>query len=193
MNTNREILGGELPWAEITSKGKSQARALGESLKEVEFDLYYTSDVIRTQQTARHFLEVQGKKLQPINRDCRITEKSNGDWEGLSKKKVLTPEVLKYYRNRNFAPGSTRLGESAQKVTDRICSWVLEKAKEHPNKRLIVFSHGYAIRCLTLAALGIDLSDGKLMKVDNTSVTVITSDGKSLSCTQRNDTSHLKK
>ena len=190
-NANRAAVGGEHPWVELTEKGKDQARALGAHLKGTEFDAYYTSDTVRTMQTLRYFCEGQDVKHLRFTRDHRVTEKSHGDWEGKLKKEVFTPEVLALKTKWDFKSGDKIKGDSAKEVTKRMTNWVKETAKKHPNERIIVFSHGYAIRCLATSALNLNWEAHQATTVGNTSVTVINSDGDQISCSKAYDSSHL--
>lgn len=190
---NRDIvyIGGESPWAELTNKGKDQARLLGNHLKQVKFDAYYTSDVIRTQQTARYFFESQGNIHQKIMRDRRLTEQSQGDWEGRLREEVYTPEI-KSKLGWTFVPGDLIKGESQQDVAKRMVSWIIEKTKKHPDQRVFVLSHGLAIRYLVAELFNYDRETAYKIPVDNTSVTIIRCEDDSFSCPVMNDTSHLK-
>lgn len=190
---NREAIRicGETPWAELTDKGKEQAKALGTHLKSLEFDAYYTSDVIRTQQTARYFFEARGTLYQRITRDHCLTEQSQGDWEGKIRTEIYTPEIKSQF-GWTFIPGDKIKGESQQQVAARMVCWIKEKANEHPNQRIAIFSHGLAIRYLVADLLNLNRKTAYTIPIDNTSLTVIRFEDNVFSCPILNDTFHLK-
>ena len=183
-------IGGESAWAELTDEGKDQARALGHYLKLIEFDAYYTSDVVRTQQTARYFFEAQGNIYQKIKRDHHLKEQSQGDWEGKLRASIYTPEI-KSQIHWTFIPGDEIKGESQQQVAERMVKWIKEKIKEHSNQRILVFSHGLSIRYLVVDLFNLNREMARTIPIHNTSLTVIRYENGVFSCPILNDTSHL--
>lgn len=190
---NKEAIriGGESAWAELTERGKDQARALGHHLKSIEFDAYYTSDVIRTQQTVRYFFEARGNIYQKITRDHNLTEQSQGDWEGRIRTEVYTSEI-KSQLGWTFVPGDKIKGESQQQVAERMVNWMKEKIKKHPSHRVCVFSHGLSIRYLVAELLNLNRETAYAIPIDNTSITIIRYDDNAFFCPILNDTSHLE-
>lgn len=190
---NKEAIriGGESAWAELTDRGKDQARALGNHLKSIKFDAYYTSDVIRTQQTARYFFEARENIYQKVTRDHLLTEQSQGDWEGRIRTEVYSPEI-KSQLGWAFIPGDRIKGESQQQVAERMVLWMKEKIKEHPNQLVFVFSHGLAIRYLVAEVLNLNRETAYTIPIDNTSITIIRCEDNTFSCPLLNDTSHLR-
>jgi broad specificity phosphatase PhoE len=183
-------------WAELTAKGKEQARLLGRRLKAIKFDHYYSSDIIRTQQTARYCLEAMGNLHQQIVRDKALVELTQGDWEGKPREEIYSRDIVKSMiaqDNWNFIPGDQIKGESQQQVASRMVTWINKKSLEHANKRILVFSHGLAIKYLLTELFDRERSTAFKIPIENTSLTIITHQKGQFSCSIENDISHLSK
>lgn len=190
MNTQKHIIGGDHPWAEITELGVRQAKAVGRRLQRIEFDAVYASDTVRTLQTARYFLNERGSLYPRILRDSRLKELYRGDWEGKVEREKYTPDVIATL-NWNFVPGDDELGESPRQVAQRMVDWVDEKRLEHPNQRILVFSHGFSIRCLLGELLNLDRDSVPNMSLRNASITILRFEDDAVTCPTLNDISHL--
>lgn len=193
-NQDKSKICGLSPWAELTPKGKEQAGAVGRRLKGVKFHAYYTSDVIRTQQTARYCFEAMGILHQNIVRDGAIIELSQGDWEGQPRIEIYQrPEVKAALLEDpwNFIPGDKIKGESQHMVAERMLSWMKTKISEHPRQRILVITHGLAIKFLYAELFDKDRSTAFEIPIDNTSITIIRYHEGTFSCPLMNCVSHL--
>jgi 2,3-bisphosphoglycerate-dependent phosphoglycerate mutase len=74
-------------WVDVplTEQGEAEARRAGELLRELRFDVAYTSSLIRAQETLRIIVEVAGFEGLPIIRDQALNERHYGDLQGLNK------------------------------------------------------------------------------------------------------------
>lgn len=191
VNREGNKIGGVSSWAEITDEGKEAARTAGRQFKSIPFDACYASDTIRTQQTARYFFEHYSNIYQRITLDPSLREKDQGDWTGRLRSEVYTPE-MKALINWNFVPGDTIKGESDAALAQRMVRWVKAKVQEHPNQRVIVFSHGLAIKYLVAELMDIDRKQAPLIPLDNMSLTVVKYRDGEFSVPVLNDSNHLK-
>ena len=78
----------------LTAKGIRMAKRLGYELRNLEFRAVYTSDLKRTQATAKYILQENQHKLPPIYRDPDLREMSFGQFEEAKNMKLI-PQALR--------------------------------------------------------------------------------------------------
>jgi 2,3-bisphosphoglycerate-dependent phosphoglycerate mutase len=109
-------------WRDIplAPKGFEEAKATGESLKDLHFDHAYTSALIRAQQTLEEILKVTNQN-PPITKDEALNERDYGDYTEKNKwdiqKEVGEEEFQKIRRSWDYPPPN---GESLKMVYDRV-------------------------------------------------------------------------
>lgn len=139
----------DIPLAE---DGIRLAQLTGEALKDISFDLCFSSPLCRARQTAELVL---GERMAsvPIIEDARIREIDCGVLEGVRFKdeqgRILSKEMALFFENPKHYPRPEN-GESFQDVCDRTREFWLEKTGD-PNlqgKRILIASHGCAVRAL---------------------------------------------
>jgi probable phosphoglycerate mutase len=144
----------------LTEVGESIAHEVGERLACEEFDLVLTSPRLR----ARHTAALIGHEDAEVDED--LVEWGYGDYEG-----ITTAEI------RETVPGWTIWshpvpgGESAEQVTERL-DRVVERAHAEAGRVLLV-GHGHALRALTARWLGLPVTDGRLLRLDTATVSVL--------------------
>lgn len=119
----------------LSVEGEERAKKLSEKKELKNIDVIYASNCVRTLQTAKYLMEKQNLN---VNIDERLDErrigKSNAD---------LYPDWFeRQYLDENF---KTEGGESQKEVRKRVEEVINEILKKHENKRIAVFTHGYAI------------------------------------------------
>jgi len=82
-------------WADspLTEQGIEVARYLGEGLKDIKFDAYYTSDAGRQRQTMQVILNQMGIKNYKINELQGLREVFYGGFEGGPNTKIVTDSM----------------------------------------------------------------------------------------------------
>jgi len=130
----------------LNETGLAQAAALAAQLNEQTFTAIYSSDLLRTRQTADALAKHTGL---PVQLDPRLREIHQGEWEGrLIHEVVLTqPEArLNALMNPDIprAPG----GESINQVTERVTAAAKDIVSRHPQEAVLVVSHGLSIAAL---------------------------------------------
>lgn len=137
----------EIPLAQ---EGIDLAKRTGEALKDVHFDLCFTSPLSRARDTARYVL---GGRDVPMITDERIRELDFGELEGCickdSQGNVTSPQMdaffhdpLHFLRPKN--------GENIQDILARTRDFWVEKTTDPAlaDKTILVSSHGCATRAL---------------------------------------------
>ena len=134
--------------ADLDEKGVRLAEITGEALKDVPFDICYTSPLIRARHTAEILLK--GREI-PIILEPRIMEIGFGEWEGLccapGRMEMPEEEFQKFYRDP-FHFGAPPGGESIRQVCERTADFYQEliHKKGFENKTVLVSTHGCASR-----------------------------------------------
>ncbi|MBE3589399.1 MAG: alpha-ribazole phosphatase [Firmicutes bacterium] len=173
----------------LNEEGREQARRLATRLAGVAFDAAYASDLSRAVETARILLE--GRDVE-LRLDPRLREMSYGRWEGLTAEEVQErfPEEWEAYRRDAVA---TRIagGESLEDVRRRVAAFAEDVLADAP-RRVLVVSHGAALKTLLFALVGLDLRLRGRFVLDNASLTILRAGGSSKPRVLRvNDVEHL--
>ena len=154
--------------SDLSSVGQAQIQALGQWMKNVPFDLIYSSDSLRAKQTAEAITQFSGHELQF---DQRLREKNLGVFEGLTSEDARErhPEVFRLFKTA----GSTYVideGESTQQLQDRALEIVNEIRIKHPEERVLLVTHGGFIRVVMKHSLGLSLETPTRFLIRNTGV-----------------------
>jgi broad specificity phosphatase PhoE len=144
----------------LTQKGEEAARELAPRLAGESFDLVLTSPMQRARRTAG----LAGFTDAEVDED--LVEWGYGDYEG-----ITTPEI------RESVPGWTVWthpspgGETREEVTKRL-DRVVARCREVPGDVLLV-GHGHTLRALAARWLGLPVTEGRLLKLDTGTVSVL--------------------
>ena len=120
--------------------GEKRAEILSKEQELQNIDIVYTSNCVRTLQTAKYLLDRQNLK---VNIDERFDERRPGK---PNEKDVLN-WYTKQYEEENYKAED---GESRKEVTKRMTEAFEEVINKNKGKRIAIFSHGYAITFLLL-------------------------------------------
>jgi len=152
----------------LSEVGRGQIQALGELLKNVSFDHIYSSDSLRTSQTAEAITQYSGHTLQF---DQRIREKNLGVFEGLTstEAKERHPEVYRLFKTAgaNYVIDE---GESTQQLLERALEFIEEIRLRHPQERVVMVTHGGVVRVLMKHALGLSIDAPTRFIIKNTGI-----------------------
>jgi len=154
--------------SDLSSVGQAQIQALGQRMKNVLFDLIYSSDSLRAIQTAEAITQFSGHELKI---DLRLREKNLGVFEGLTSEEARErhPEVFRLFKTA----GSKYVideGESTQQLQDRALEIVDEIRIKHPEERVLLVTHGGFIRVVMKHSLGLSLETPTRFLIRNTGV-----------------------
>ena len=154
--------------SDLSLVGQAQIQALGQWMKNVPFDLIYSSDSLRAKQTAEAIIQFSGHELKI---DLRLREKNLGVFEGLTSEEARErhPEVFRLFKTA----GSKYVideGESTQQLQDRALEIVDEIRIKHPEERVLLVTHGGFIRVVMKHSLGLSLETPTRFLIRNTGV-----------------------
>lgn len=174
----------------ITDNGFRQIAALQERFRDIPVDAVYSSDLYRTQTTARAIYLPQNL---PLHTDSRLREVHMGDWEDKPWGEVYRtqPEAIGLF-NRSDPTWRAPHGDSLGDLGIRVEQAITDIAAAHPQQTVAIFCHGTAIRQFLANVEGVAPADWcTLPHFDNTAVTALTYDDHAFTVQFRGDASHL--
>ncbi|MBC2857601.1 2,3-bisphosphoglycerate-dependent phosphoglycerate mutase [Stappia sp. 28M-7] len=151
----------------LTEKGIAEARSAGGKLRDLKlaFDIAFTSDLSRAQNTLKLILEELGQDGLETIRDQALNERDYGDLTGMNKdeaREKFGEEQVHVWR-RSFdvpPPGGESLKMTAERVLPYYRSEILPQVLA--GKRVIVAAHGNSLRALVMELEG--LSPDEILK-----------------------------
>lgn len=135
----------------LTEIGIKEAQSAGEQLKDIPFDIAFTSVLTRAKDTWKYIsYQLAKKEIETIENEA-LNERDYGDLTGKDKwemkEKYGEEQFLKWRRGWDTPPPN---GESLKDVYMRLIpyfeSTILPKLKE--NKNVIIVAHGNSLRAL---------------------------------------------
>ena len=178
----------------LTELGITQAKLLGEKLKDIKFDKFYSTSLKRAYDTANY---IKGNRKQKVEIFDDFVEISMGDMEGIKQEdfKKLYPEQVKnfFFNQLEYDPTAYH-GESFIEVRERVIKGLNKFVELNKNyERVLVVSHGATLKTLLHYISGKDistLSDEAIPK--NTSYTIVKYQNGKFEITDFSNTSHLE-
>jgi 2,3-bisphosphoglycerate-dependent phosphoglycerate mutase len=141
-------------WVDVplTDKGREEARRAGDRLKDIRFDVAYTSVLSRAQETLDLILEVLGQR-PPVIRDQALNERHYGDLQGLNKTKTAErygADQVKLWRRSYDVPPPN--GEALKNTAERTLPF-FDRAilgDLQLGKNVLVVAHGNSNRSIVM-------------------------------------------
>lgn len=181
-------------WADspLTDAGREMAVGLGHRLKEIDFDMAYTSDMLRAVQTAELILGESRNSAIPIKKDARLREWCLGSMEA-EDNSVFIKNVTDWLGGASFAElngrlpdvadvihkhDTTGMAEPFQTIEERLKASFMDMAQRHGRKKnsnMLIVTHAFAIK--TVFHLFAPEQLGKIGKVKNAAVSRLIFDG----------------
>ena len=139
----------------LTKKGIGEAIEAGKLLKakNMKFDLMYTSNLSRAQETGRLILEEMNLANITIEKDQSLNERNYGDLAGLNKddaRKKWGDEQVHIWR-RSFdvpPPGGESLKNTAERVLPYFHKNIMPEVKKGLD--ILIAAHGNSLRALVM-------------------------------------------
>lgn len=146
---------------ELNENGRELAGKTAEGLKDVKFDLIFTSPLKRARETAEI---IRGKRNIPLLEEDRLLEISFGEYEGLSfgvdTYTIPDPEFMNFFQK----PEAYRVppaGEAFASVIERTGSFLKEllETEEYREKTILLSTHGCALKALLANVTKVQVKD----------------------------------
>jgi 2,3-bisphosphoglycerate-dependent phosphoglycerate mutase len=145
---------------DLTALGVEEAKNAGRKLKAegISFDVAFTSDLRRAQDTCKLILEELGQPNLPTHRDVALNERDYGELSGLNKDdaRVKWGEEQVHVWRRSYdvpPPGGESLKDTAARVLPYYVHVILPAVLS--GKRTLVAAHGNSLRALIMAMEGL--------------------------------------
>lgn len=134
----------------LNATGRAQAAALAERLSHIRLEAIYTSDLARAVETAAIVGDAVG--LEPVP-EPGLREVDNGDWRGLTRAQVRAVNPEGYRRWLRGAAGWNG-GETYDDMHVRVIATLERLLGRHRRGRILLVSHGGAVRAIVAHAAG---------------------------------------
>jgi 2,3-bisphosphoglycerate-dependent phosphoglycerate mutase len=162
--------------AELASQGEAEAKYAGELIKKlnIEFDAYFTSQLIRASKSLNIILKILNKSNVKINKAWELNERHYGGLTGLNKddtiKKYGNKQVEVWRRSFYTRPppmdkqhpyknkiNSNILSESLEDTVKRVIPYYEKKIKPliSSKRNVLIVFHGNSCRALLMKILNI--------------------------------------
>lgn len=139
----RGIMSGHYQ-AVLTPEGRKANETVAEKLKDVDVDIFYSSDLIRAVETAEQLMKHHPSVEHVKRKDLR--ERHFGIYTGMPK-----PEHWKTTRCSEWEAPS---GESWEDVKSRVDAFVKELKGKHMDDTVVMVGHGGFLCIMTSVLLG---------------------------------------
>ena len=154
---------------ELTELGIEEAIQAGKQLKQsdIKFDVMFTSDLFRAQETGRLILEQMNQTDIATIKDQSLNERTYGELAGLNKddaRKKWGEEQVHIWR-RSFdvpPPGGESLKNTAERVLPYFESKILPEVIK--GKNILIAAHGNSLRALVMKLE--DISPDEIVKLE---------------------------
>lgn len=141
-------------WVDVplTDVGEDEARAAGQRLASLNFDVAYTSVLTRAQRTLALIMQTAGFEM-PVIRDQALNERHYGDLQGLNKAETAKrygDEQVKIWR-RSFStppPNGEALADTASRTLPFFERAILGDIAQ--GKNVLVVAHGNSNRSIVM-------------------------------------------
>lgn len=153
----------------ITAQGAEEAHRAARLLKEMRFDVAFTSGLKRAQQTLDIILTDLGQKSIPVFRDPAINERHYGDLQGLNKaetaQKFGENQVHVWRRSYDVAPpNGESLKDTAVRALPYFRSQILPAVTS--GKNVLVVAHGNSLRAIVMQLDGLTQEQVMELNID---------------------------
>lgn len=146
-------------WVDVplTDRGRLEARQAGERLRDIHFDVAYTSVLSRAQETLDIILQVIDQR-PPVIRDQALNERHYGDLQGLNKQRTAerfgADQVKLWRRSYDVAPpGGEALKNTAERTLPFFDRAILGDVMQ--GKNVLVVAHGNSNRSIVMKLDGL--------------------------------------
>ena len=135
----------------LNEKGLEQANEAREALKDCEYEVVFSSPLVRAADTARIINE---EKQKPIFFDPRLRERNFGSREGMVKGTYNYTELWDYEKNLSYG------GESMKVFFERVWDFLDDLKKLPSVETVLLVCHGGTMRAIETYFHGIRVAEG---------------------------------
>jgi len=155
----------------LTPKGVEQAQCLADYFQGEHFSAVFSSDLIRSYETARIFAKPHKLKVTRIE---NIKERFYGAWEGMTFEAIQDkyPKIYNIWlKDPNIAV--IPKAETLSQLQQRGVSALEDLAKKHVGENIAVIAHGGINRAILFHYLNLDLNNFWRIRQDNAAINIV--------------------
>lgn len=178
--------------ANLTQKGIEEAKKLGKSLENIEFDCIFSSPSPRALDTAKY---IRGKKDTKIVTSDFLKEINFGKWEGMLEVDAEKDNPEQFYNlwNRPELFEPVEGGEKIEELINRVKSWFFSIIEDSKYENVLIVTHGVVKRAFYTFLKNNEIkSFWDEPHISNTSLTIIDINRDSINFILEADISHLE-
>ncbi len=155
----------------LNERGRRQARALADALREVQVRAVFSSPQQRTQETAQAIASAQGVEVQT---EPGLDEVWLGRWQGKTFGEIQDdPDLLPVLRDPTYVCDAI---EPATEVQSRVVAVVETLRRARDPTPVVLVSHGDPLRLILAHYLSMELRDYRRLTVDPGSASLLSFD-----------------
>ncbi len=173
----------------LNAVGQRQAAKLAVRLADVSFDAAYSSDLKRAYETAE---QIAAGRAFDVHPEPRLREIGLGVAEGLTSVEIRSQYTEAFVRWQADRDRPMLGGEALSAVAARVQSFLDDVTAAHPEGRVLVVSHGAALRVLLCLALGIPPAKFIHFYLGNTALSELRINAHETVLLYLNDTGHVQ-
>lgn len=133
----------------LNDNGRLLAAVTGKGMKDIRFDVCFSSPLVRAEETAKIILRTSGNESVSIESDDRIKEIYLGNWENKKfrgeESEIDTAALQLFFSDPFHFPGCPQ-GENIYQVCERTQSFLRELLCKDDYQTCLVVTHGFALR-----------------------------------------------
>ena len=157
----------------LSAKGYTDAKNLDKHFKASDFDAIFCSDLIRTKETLKQFIDSDDVIYTP-----KLREKSWGRHEGLNFDAILAQGEIEYLAFEQWLNDLD--GENVQEYTSRVKKFLFEYLLTLKKENILVVTHSGVIKTFISTLKNISLEEAFSFSVPYASFVVYNSKTKEL-------------
>ena len=155
----------------LNKRGEKQAENIASHLKNIHFDVIYSSPLSRTVKTA---LAINTYHELPIIKNKALREREFGKFEGKHYTEIQSIHAaLMFSETWNYPDYRPPNGESIHDVQKRVLTFITALLRKNTGKSVLLVSHGVTIRLLTALFLRTQPKYFNDIRFQNASLTLI--------------------
>jgi len=154
----------------LNARGRKQIQNFVSEVKRYHPDVIFSSSLKRCQESAG--ILCMPLKMKPTI-DARLNELSFGEWEGKTADELIKEKDKEYAQWIKGKPVTPQGGEAVQSLRKRVKAFISHCVKHHDNKRIIIVTHGGALRMFLIELLGLSMKTCFQFRIDPGTMTVV--------------------
>lgn len=158
----------------LNTKGKKQAKLLGKQLKDIDFDVVFSSDLLRAANSAEIIIK---EKEMTVIKIKALRERFFGRFEGksLTEMRKAFGEVMLVTKEKQKKLKIYDV-ENDEEIITRLIPFMKKTAKQYIGKKILMVTHGGLLRAF-LSDVNYEVPEYSDRPMKNTGYLIIESDG----------------